>query len=69
VGYRTIGAINWDRRAMTIRQPLLPGDGIQPAWGTRLAALPASQCITGAGAEHMFFMEHPATQQAIAGLL
>ena len=69
VGYPTIGGITWKRQAITPRPPLLPGDGIQPAWGTRLAALPADQCITVAGAEHMFFCEHGATQQAIAELL
>ena len=69
VGYPTIGGITWKRQAITPRPPLLPGDGIQPAWGTRLAALPADQYITVSGAEHMFFCEHGATQQAIAELL
>jgi hypothetical protein len=36
----------------------------------RLAALPADQCITVAGmVDHMFFMEHRATRQALAQLL
>jgi hypothetical protein len=48
---------------------LLPGDSIQPAWGTRLVALPADQCITIGGVDHMFAMEYRATHQALARLL
>jgi hypothetical protein len=69
VGFDTIGGITWARSRITPRPPLLPGDGIQPAWGTRLALIPPDQCITIGGIDHMFAMEHRATQDAIAGLL
>lgn len=69
IGFDTIGAITWAQLTITPRPPLVPGDGIQPAWGTRLAVLPADQCIDLPGVDHTFFMEHRATQQAIAGLL
>jgi hypothetical protein len=68
-GFDTIGSITWARSKITPRPPLVPGDGIQPAWGTRLAALPPDQCFTIAGPDHMFFMEHHQTQRALAGLL
>ena len=66
--FDTVGAITWGA-SITPRPPLVPGDGIQPAWGMRLAALPADQCLTVTGADHMFFLEHDATQRALAGLL
>ena len=67
--FDTVVAITWGA-PIAPRPPLVPGDGIQPAWGMRLAALPADQCITVAGiVDHMFFMEHRATRQALAGLL
>jgi hypothetical protein len=37
--------------------------------GDSLAALPADQSITVGGAEHMHFMEHRATQEALELLL
>jgi hypothetical protein len=66
--FDTVGAITWGT-SITPRPPLVPGDGIQPAWGMRLVALPAHQCITVIGADHMFFMEHDATQRALARIL
>jgi hypothetical protein len=68
VGFDTVGAITWGT-SITPRPPLVPGDGIQPAWGTRLAALPVDQCITVASPDHMFFLEHRETQRALAELL
>ena len=68
VGFDTVGAITWGT-SITPRPPLVPGDGIQPAWGTRLAALPADQCVTVANPDHMFFLEHRETQRALAELL
>jgi hypothetical protein len=67
-GMDTVGAITWGA-SITPRPPWVPGDGIQPAWGTRLAALPADQCITEAGLDHMFFLEHPTAQRALAGIM
>jgi hypothetical protein len=67
-GFDTIGAITWGT-SITPRPPRVPGDGIQPAWGTRLAALPADQCITLTDADHMFFLEHRETQRVLARLL
>jgi pimeloyl-ACP methyl ester carboxylesterase len=67
-GFDTVGAITWGT-SITPRPPLVPGDGIQPAWGTRLVALPADQCITVTDPDHMFFLEHRETQRALAGLL
>jgi hypothetical protein len=42
--------------------PMVPGDGVQPAFSARLASLPAAQVRTvGApGIDHMFMMNHPA---------
>jgi hypothetical protein len=73
IGFDTIGAIIWSRSASRLpimpRPPLVQGDGFQPAWGSRLAALPLDQCITVSEVEHMFLCEHHQTQQALARLL
>src|SRR6185312_3952044 len=42
---------------------LVPGDGVQPAWTTKLLALPAGHCKTiTSNIDHVFMMEYPATQ-------
>lgn len=47
-----------------------PGDDTQPAWSTRHAALPSTQWVNvKAAIDHMFMMEYPETQLAIAGVL
>jgi pimeloyl-ACP methyl ester carboxylesterase len=53
-------------------QPLGPGDDTQPAWSPRHALLPdpAKQWVTvRAAIDHMFMMEFPETQLAVAGVL
>ncbi len=49
--------------------PTVPGDGVQPAWSTRLVTLAPAQWRTVDGIDHMFIMEYPATQQAIGEVL
>src|SRR5260370_17065921 len=49
---------------------VVPGDGIQPAWTTRLAKPGMNAPITvTADIDHMFMMESPLTQQALVAPL
>jgi hypothetical protein len=79
VANKTAGSVTWqllpgpnNPTASPIHdyRPLGPGDGTLPAWSTRHAALPSTQWVKVEGAiDHMFMMEYPQTQQAIAGVL
>lgn len=73
-----VGGIDWKLLAgpnnpnttpITNRPPPVLGDGVQPAWSTRLVTLPAAQWRTVAGVDHMHMMEYNVTQQAIAQVL
>jgi hypothetical protein len=76
----TVGGITWQLLAnpphcpavspITDNQPMGPGDDTQPGWSTRHLALPNTQWVTvKAAIDHMFMMEYPQTQTAIAGVL
>lgn len=73
-----VGGIDWrllpgpadpPASPITNQPPQVPGDGVQPAWSTRLVTLPPTQWRTVMGVDHMFMMEYPATQQIIAQVL
>jgi hypothetical protein len=75
-----VGGIAWQLLAnpphcpavtpITDDQPMEPGDDTQPGWSTRHLALPNTQWVTvKAAIDHMFMMEYPQTQTAIAGVL
>jgi pimeloyl-ACP methyl ester carboxylesterase len=63
------GPANPSTSPITNRPPQVPGDGVQPAWSTRLVTLPNNQWLTVDGVDHMFMMEYPATQQIIGQVL
>jgi len=74
----TAGTISW--RALTgplnphtspvKRGPGWPGDGVQPAWSTRLVTLPSHHVVSVKGnIDHMFIMEDDQTHAAIARVL
>ena len=76
----TVNGINWQLLAnppncpavtpITNNQPMGSGDDTQPAWTARHLALPSTQWVTvNAAIDHMFMMEYPQTQAAIAGVL
>jgi hypothetical protein len=78
IGDTTVGSIDWklltgsfDPSSSPISNgPNVPGDGIQPAWSTRLVTLPSSHWVNVRGdIDHMFMMEYDLTQQAIADVL
>jgi hypothetical protein len=51
-------------------QPLGSGDDTLPGWSTRHVALPGTQWVTvKAAIDHVFMMEYPETQQAVAQVL
>jgi hypothetical protein len=77
----TVGGITWAKLATAytpgstpspiVDDPIpVPGDGVQPAWTTRLLTLPASHwtSITD-NIDHVFMMEHPKIQVAIGQLI
>jgi hypothetical protein len=51
--------------------PHVPGDGVQPAWTTRLATLDKGNCkiVKGATVDHQFLMNHRKTLKALAEVL
>jgi pimeloyl-ACP methyl ester carboxylesterase len=74
----TVGSIAWGLLAgplnpnaspITDSPPDVPGDGVQPAWSTRLVTLSPAQWVTVQGVDHMFMMEYNQTHQAIAQVL
>jgi hypothetical protein len=76
----TVGGITWQLlpnpphcpavTPITNNPPPGSGDDTQPAWTARHAALPNAQWVTVTAAiDHMFLMEYPATQAAIAQVL
>jgi len=78
----TVGGINWQLLAnpphcpavspITDNPPPAPGDDTQPAWTARHAALPDpnTQWVNVTAAiDHIFMMEYPETQAAIAQVL
>lgn len=76
----TIGGIDWSlllglgpnppNSPIADRPPPVAGDGVQPAWSTRLATQPHNKWVEVKGdIDHMFMMEYDDTHQAIAGVL
>src|SRR5260370_39591934 len=70
----TVGSITWhllpSPPSPIKDSSVVPGDGIQPAWTTRLAKPGMNAPITvTADIDHMFMMESPLTQQALVAPL
>ena len=76
----TVGGITWQLLAnpphcpavspITDNPPSGPGDDTQAAWTARHAALPNAQWVdVTAAIDHMFMMEYPETQAAVARVL
>ena len=64
-----LGMNNPSTSPITDHPPQVPGDGVQPAWSTRLVSLPNTHWITVQDVDHMFMMEYNVTQAAIAQVL
>ncbi len=72
----TIGSTTWGKLPPMDPSPIedgphVPGDGVQPAWSTRLVTLNEENCITvkGSDLDHQFLMNHRKTLKALAGVL